>query len=42
MPGDIKYVDINKDGKIDEKDQVAIGFPDTPEIIYGFRYLYRL
>lgn len=36
MPGDIKYVDINKDGKIDEKDQVAIGFPDTPEIIYGF------
>lgn len=36
MPGDIKYVDINKDGVIDEKDQVAIGFPSVPEIIYGF------
>lgn len=36
MAGDIKYVDINKDGKISEKDQVAIGFPSTPEIIYGF------
>ena len=36
MPGDIKYVDINKDGQIDEKDQVAIGFPSVPEIIYGF------
>ena len=36
MPGDIKYVDINKDGIIDEKDQVAIGFPSVPEIIYGF------
>ena len=36
MPGDIKYVDINKDGLIDEKDQVAIGFPSVPEVIYGF------
>ncbi len=36
MAGDIKYVDINKDGKIDERDQVAIGYPTTPEIIYGF------
>ena len=36
MPGDIKYVDINKDGVIDEKDQVAIGYPSVPEIIYGF------
>jgi TonB-linked SusC/RagA family outer membrane protein len=36
MPGDIKYVDINKDGVINEKDQVAIGFPSVPEIIYGF------
>ncbi len=34
--GDIKYKDINKDGKITELDQVAIGFPTSPEIIYGF------
>lgn len=36
MPGDIKYVDINKDGKIDDSDMVPIGFPTVPEIIYGF------
>ena len=35
-PGDIKYVDINKDGKIDDNDRVPIGYPDSPEIIYGF------
>lgn len=34
--GDIKYKDINKDGCIDEKDLVPIGYPTTPEIIYGF------
>ena len=33
--GDIKYKDINKDGKIDDSDRVPIGFPTTPEIIYG-------
>jgi TonB-linked SusC/RagA family outer membrane protein len=36
MPGDIKYVDINKDGAINDKDQVAIGYPTVPEIVYGF------
>jgi TonB-linked SusC/RagA family outer membrane protein len=34
--GDIKYKDINGDMKIDENDQVPIGFPTTPEINYGF------
>jgi TonB-linked SusC/RagA family outer membrane protein len=34
--GDIKYKDINKDGRIDENDQVPIGYPTTPEINYGF------
>ncbi|MDR1121393.1 MAG: TonB-dependent receptor, partial [Dysgonamonadaceae bacterium] len=34
--GDIKYKDINGDMQIDQNDQVAIGFPTTPEIIYGF------
>jgi TonB-linked SusC/RagA family outer membrane protein len=36
LPGDIKYVDINKDGKIDDFDVVPIGYPTVPEIIYGF------
>ena len=35
-PGDIKYKDINNDGIISELDKVAIGYPVTPEIIYGF------
>lgn len=34
--GDIKYKDINKDGVVDNFDQVPIGFPTSPEIIYGF------
>jgi TonB-linked SusC/RagA family outer membrane protein len=33
--GDIKYRDVNGDGQITEKDQVPIGFPTTPEIVYG-------
>ncbi|MDR2146248.1 MAG: TonB-dependent receptor [Tannerella sp.] len=36
--GDIKYKDINGDMRIDEDDQVPIGFPTTPEIIYGFGF----
>ncbi|MDR3246784.1 MAG: TonB-dependent receptor, partial [Prevotellaceae bacterium] len=34
--GDIKYKDINKDGVINNNDQVPIGLPTTPEINYGF------
>lgn len=34
--GDIKYTDINGDGKITEADKVPIGNPTSPEIIYGF------
>lgn len=34
--GDIKYTDINKDGKITNADKVPIGNPTTPEIVYGF------
>jgi TonB-linked SusC/RagA family outer membrane protein len=33
--GDLKYVDKNSDGKIDEKDMVPIGDPDVPEWTYG-------
>lgn len=36
LAGDIKYVDINDDGRIDDLDQVAIGYPTIPEIVYGF------
>ena len=35
MAGDIKYRDINDDGVINSDDLVPIGFPTTPEIIYG-------
>lgn len=34
--GDIKYHDTNGDGKITELDKVPIGYPTTPEVIYGF------
>lgn len=36
-PGDIKYVDLNNDGKIDQFDRkIGVGNPYTPEVIYGF------
>jgi len=35
MAGDIKYKDINGDGRISALDKVAIGFPYRPEIVYG-------
>ncbi|GGH03874.1 SusC/RagA family TonB-linked outer membrane protein [Parapedobacter pyrenivorans] len=36
--GDIKYRDVNGDGKISSLDQVPIGYPTDPEIIYGFGF----
>ncbi len=36
MAGDIKYHDVNGDGKITDADAVPIGYPTSPEIIYGF------
>jgi len=36
MGGDIKYKDINGDGRITEMDMVPIGYPSDPEIVYGF------
>lgn len=36
MGGDIKYRDMNNDGVITESDQVPIGHPTVPEIVYGF------
>lgn len=36
--GDIKYRDVNRDGKIDADDRVFMGLPNTPEITYGFGF----
>ncbi|MFI2744452.1 SusC/RagA family TonB-linked outer membrane protein [Zhouia sp. PK063] len=35
-PGDIKYKDLNGDGRIDGLDNTAIGGTYNPEIVYGF------
>src|SRR5690606_36944796 len=36
--GDIKYLDINGDGRITEADQVFMGYPTSPEVVYGFGF----
>jgi TonB-linked SusC/RagA family outer membrane protein len=36
LPGDVKYIDINGDGKINAEDQVVIGKARIPEIMYGY------
>lgn len=36
--GDIKYRDLNGDGKIDVLDQAYIGYPQVPEIVYGYGF----
>lgn len=35
LPGDIKYKDINGDGKIDTDDMVALSDPTYPRVMYG-------
>ena len=35
IAGDIKYKDVNGDGRITALDQVPIGYPTMPEIIWG-------
>lgn len=35
QPGDIKYEDVNGDGKINTDDEVVIGNPAFPQLIYG-------
>ncbi len=35
QPGDVKYVDINGDGKISSDDEVPIGYSNFPEKIFG-------
>ena len=36
MAGDIKYKDVNGDGVVNNNDRVAMGYPTSPEIQYGF------
>jgi len=36
LGGDIKYRDMNNDGVVTAADQVPIGHPTVPEIVYGF------
>ncbi|NMA73820.1 MAG: TonB-dependent receptor [Bacteroidales bacterium] len=35
IPGDAVYKDMNGDGVIDEKDRAAMGYPRSPEIMFG-------
>ncbi len=37
-PGDIKYRDLNGDGRIDDNDKCLIGQGDVPQIYYGFGF----
>ncbi|WP_343306840.1 TonB-dependent receptor [Chitinophaga niabensis] len=36
--GDIKYRDLNGDGRITVADQAPIGLPTTPQVMYGFGF----
>ncbi len=38
QPGDIKYKDMNGDGRINSDDQVPIGFSNFPEKVFGFSF----
>ncbi len=35
QPGDIRYKDVDGNGKIDINDAVLAGYPETPRLIYG-------
>lgn len=33
--GDFRYIDLNKDGVVNDKDQAPIGYSNIPRVIYG-------
>ncbi|MGV8096557.1 MAG: TonB-dependent receptor [Mangrovibacterium sp.] len=35
QPGDIRYIDVNADGKINSDDAVPVGYSNFPEKVYG-------
>ncbi|WP_147676716.1 SusC/RagA family TonB-linked outer membrane protein [Algibacter pacificus] len=35
VPGDIRYIDLNNDGVLDDRDRDDIGYGSTPDISYG-------
>lgn len=35
-PGDVKYRDVNGDGIVNAQDRVMVGYPQVPELNYGF------
>jgi len=35
IPGDLKYLDYNGDGQINDYDRVPIGYPTIPKVSYG-------
>jgi TonB-linked SusC/RagA family outer membrane protein len=39
--GDIKYRDLNNDGVINGADMTFIGFPQVPEVVFGFGFSAR-
>lgn len=38
QPGDVKYKDVNGDGKINSFDMVPIGYSDFPEVSFGISF----
>ncbi len=36
LPGDVKYKDVNGDGKIDSDDMVPLAYDNYPRLMYGF------
>lgn len=34
--GDVKYKDVNEDGFVDDFDAVPLGYPRTPQLMFGF------
>jgi hypothetical protein len=36
QPGDIRYVDLNRDGLVNEEDRTYLGYGNIPEAVYGF------